>query len=463
MDVDQSTTAAFRPNSLEARDKAHVVHGLTNLRGHLERGPLVIESGKGVWVRDQGGREYLEGMSGLWCISLGYGEQRLIEACRRQMETLAYCHLTNHRSHSPVIDLAEKLVEIAPVPMSHVWFANSGSEANDCAARLCWYYWNANEQPNRRKFIAHRRAYHGNTIASASLSGVGYAHEQFGLPLSGFLHIECPDFYAGAREGESEEAFSDRLVSALELLIESEGPETIAAFFVEPIMAAGGVVIPPQRYLSDVQSLLRKYDILLVADEVVTAFCRTGEMFGTTTMRLSPDMIVCAKGITSAYFPLSAVLINERVFQAMLVQSGRLALFGLTMTYSGHPVGAAVAREAIRIYEDDNFVQRVRQKEQVLLDGLRERIGASSIVGQIRGRGLLAGVQLVADRNSRRFFDQALRVGPRVADAAEKHGLFVRAIGDVIAICPPLPISQDELNVLTERLALAIADVEAEL
>lgn len=463
MHIEDTEEVNSRPNSIDARDKAYVVHGLTNLRDHLERGPLVIESGQGVWVRDQAGRDYLEGMSGLWCISLGYGEKRLIEACRRQMETLAYYHLTNHRSHVPGIDLAEKLIEIAPVPMSHVWFANSGSEANDCAARLCWYYWNAKEQPARRKFIAHRRAYHGNTIASASLSGVGYAHEQFGLPLPGFLHVECPDFYAAGLPGESEEEFSDRLLETLERLIESEGADSIAGFFTEPIMAAGGVVIPPRRYLDGLQRLLREHDILLVADEVVTAFGRTGEMFGTTTMGLVPDMIVCAKGITSAYFPLSAVLINDRVFQAMVQQSERLPLFGLTMTYSGHPVGAAIAREAIRIYEDDGIVQRARRMEHVLLGGLTERIGASPIVGQIRGRGLLAGVQLVADPVNRRFFDPALRVGPRVAEAAEKHGLFVRAIGDVIAICPPLSITEDELHMLTDRLARAVADVEAEL
>ncbi|MCO5144861.1 MAG: aminotransferase [Aquamicrobium sp.] len=458
-----SEAAETRPNSTEARDKAYVVHGLTNLRSHLERGPLVIDSGRGVWVRDKAGNDYIEGMSGLWCISLGYGETRLIEACKAQMEKLAYYHLTNHRSHEPVVDLAEKLIELAPVSMSHVWFASTGSEANDCAARLCWYYWSAQGRPERRKFIAHRRAYHGNTIATASLSGLGYTHEAFGLPLPGFLHVDCPDWYAGAHEGESEEAFSRRLLDALEALIESEGPETIAGFFTEPIMAGGGVVIPPQAYLDGLQALLKKHGILLVADEVVTAFGRTGEMFGTTTMGLVPDMIVCAKGITSAYFPLSAVLINERVFGAMLEQSDRLALFGLTMTYSGHPVGTAVAREAIRIYEEDGIVERVRALEPVLLGGLRDRLAGSSIVGQIRGRGLLAGVQLVAGREPRRFFDPALKVGPRVGLAAERHGLFVRAIGDVIAICPPLTISGTEIGQLIERLAAAIDDVERTL
>lgn len=455
--------AAARPNSPEARDKAYVVHGLTNLRQHLDRDPLVIEGGHGVWVRDSHGREYLEGMSGLWCISLGFGQKRLIDACSRQMEKLAYYHLTNHRSHGPVIDLAEKLIAIAPVPMSHVWFASTGSEANDCAARLCWYYWHAKGAPQRRKFIAHTRSYHGNTIATASLSGVGYVHEEFGLPLPGFLHVECPDFFVGGLEGESEEDFSRRLLARLEALIEAEGPDTIAAFFTEPVMSSAGIVVPPKAYMEGLQALLRRHGILLVADEVVTAFGRTGEMFGTTTAGLVPDMIVCAKGITSAYFPLSAVLINTRVHEAMLEQSDRLALFGLTMTYSGHPVGTAVAREAIRIYEDDGIVERSRTLGAVLRERLAQRLEGSAIVGQIRGRGLLAGIQLVAGREPRRFFDPALKVGPRIAAAAERHGLFIRAIGDIIAICPPLVISSDEIDFLAERLARAVAEVEAQL
>lgn len=458
-----STQVAPLPNSPEARDKAFLVHGLTNLRQHEDRGPLIIESGQGVWVRDSQGRDFLEGMSGLWCVSLGYGERRLVEASSRQMEKLAYYHLTNHRSHGPVIDLAEKLIAIAPVPMSHVWFASTGSEANDCAARLAWYFWSAKGQPHRRKFVTHRRSYHGNTIATASLSGVGYVHEQFGLPLPGFLHVECPDYYLGGLESESEADFSQRLLDALEDLIVAEGPETIAAFFTEPVMSSAGVVVPPQPYIDGLQALLKRYDILLVADEVVTAFGRTGAMFGCTTMGLSPDMIVCAKGITSAYFPLSAVLVSERVYMAMLEQSDRLALFGLTMTYSGHPVGAAVAREAIRIYEEDGIVEHSRAMETVLHDSLRQHLSCSSIVGQIRGRGLLAGVQIVEQREPRRFFDPARKVGPRIASAAEGHGLFIRAIGDIIAICPPLVISVDEIDMLAQRLALAFAEVEATL
>jgi 4-aminobutyrate--pyruvate transaminase len=452
----------LRPNSLEARDRNSVVHGLTNLKVHLERGPRVIEGGHGVWVRDTEGNEYIEAMSGLWCVSLGWGDERLVEASAKQMRQLAYYHLTNHRSHSPVIELAEKLLEIAPVPMARVWFANSGSEANDCAARLVWYYWNALGKPERRKIIAHRQAYHGNTIAAASLSGVAYAHADFNLPLPGFLHVQAPHYFRAAHAHESEDAFSARLVAEVEALIEHEGPDTIAAFFTEPILAAGGVIVPPAGYFERLQALLKRHDILLVCDEVVTAFGRTGQMFGATTMGLEPDLLICAKALSSAYIPISALLINARVFDAMLRQSDKLGLFGLTMTYSGHPVAAAVAREAIRIYEDEDIPARVRALEPAFLGGLKA-LAAHPLVGDVRGRGLLAGVELMQDRQARAPFDPAQRVGPLCAEMAERRGLIVRAIGDTISLCPPLIISEAEIAQLIARLRGALDDTLAAL
>ncbi|ROU02754.1 aminotransferase [Histidinibacterium lentulum] len=450
------------PNSLEARDRRSLVHGLTDLARHLEIGPKIIESGRGVWVSDGEGRTYLEGMSGLWCISLGYGQERLIAACEAQMRKLAYYHLTNHKGHPAPIELAEKLLEIAPVPMSHVWFANSGSESADCAARLCWYYWNAVGQPQKRKFLAHDRAYHGNTIAAASLTGTSYAHEGFNLPLDGFLHVATPHYLTGAQPDETEEQFVARLLAELEARILAEGPETIAAFFTEPVMAAGGVIVPPEGYFDGLQRLLNKHDILLVADEVVTAFGRTGEMFGTTRMGLEPDLIVLAKGLTSAYIPMSALMMNARIFDAISAYSGRLGIFGLTMTYSGHPVAAAVAREAIALYEELAIPERTKALEPVLLGGLRDRLGGHPNVGDIRGTGLLAGVQLVARRDPLTLFDASARFGPRVAALAEDNGLIVRAIGDTIAICPPLVIDEAEIAQLVDRLARAIEAAAAE-
>ncbi len=429
--------------SLPARDAQAVVHGLTNLSVHAQRGASVIESGHGVWVRDIQGREYIEAMSGLWCIALGYGNERLADVAHRQMKQLAYYPLTNHKSHPPVIALAEKLLSIAPAPMSRIWFASTGSEANDCAARLSWYYWNAMGQPQRRQFISHRLAYHGNTIASASLSGVSYAHDRFNLPLPGFMHVTTPHFTRHAQPGESEEAFSDRLVADIERLILAQGPQTIAAFFVEPVMGAGGIVVPPARYYERLQALLKQHDILLVCDEVVTAFGRTGEMFGSTTMKLQPDLLVCAKALSSAYIPISALMIGPKVYQAIERQSGELGLFGLTMTYSGHPVASAVALETLKIYEEERIVDHVRDLAPAFLGGL-QALSSHPQVKEVRGIGLLAGVELATGQ------------GRECARFAEEEGLIVRAIGDTIAFCPPLVISASEVDELHRRFARAL-------
>ena len=450
------------PDTLETRDTRSVIHGLTNLKRHLEIGPTVIESGHGVWVRDNHGREYIEAMSGLWCIALGYGDKRLAAVAARQMEQLAYYPLISHKSHPQAIELAEKLLAIAPVPMSRVWFANSGSEANDCAIRLAWYYWNAVGKPGKRKLMAHQQSYHGNTIATASLSGVAYNHQGFNLPLPGFLHVACPHYYRGGLAGESEAAYTQRLLAALEARIEAEGAATIAAFFTEPVIAAGGVIMPPAGYFDGLQKLLKKHDILLVCDEVVTGFARTGNMFGATTMNLLPDMLVYAKALSSAYIPISALLVNERIFTAIARQSDELGSFGLTMTYCGHPVASAVAREAIRIYEEEDFPARVRRLEAPFLGGLRG-LATHPLVGEVRGLGLLAGVELVRDKNTHEPFAKNQKIGAICAALCEKHGLMLRAIGDTLALCPPLVISETEIEALLARLRLALDETAATL
>ena len=451
-----------RPNSIEARDIRSVVHGATNLKRHMECGPLVIEKGEGVWVTDIHGNRYIEAMSGLWCVSLGYGQERLVAACADQMRKLPYGHLIDHRGHSPVVELAEKILSIAPAPMARVWFSNSGSEGIDCAARIAWYYWNAEGKPQRRKFIAHRQAYHGNTIAAASLTGVPDNQRFFNLPLDGFLHVRCPHYYREGLAGESEEQFTSRLIAELEETIQREGPETIAAFFTEPVMGAGGVIVPPAGYFAQLQMLLKKYDILLVCDEVITGFGRLGDMFGTTTMQLVPDMIVCAKGLSSGYIPISALMINQRVFDAMVRLSDEVGMFGLTMTYSGHPVASAVAREAIRIYEEGNIPARVRELEPYFFAGLRALEG-HPLVGEVRGRGLLAAIELVSDKATRQPFDRKQRVGQICAGHAQKRGLLVRAIGNAITMCPPLTISEAEISELLARLKAALDDTATDL
>jgi 4-aminobutyrate--pyruvate transaminase len=351
---------------------------------------------------------------------------------------------------------------MAPVPMSHVWFASTGSEANDCAARLAWYYWNAVGRPDKRKFISHQLAYHGNTIATASLSGVSYAHDKFNLPLPGFLHVATPHHFRHAQAGESEEQFTDRLIAGIEQLIVREGANTIAAFFTEPVMAAGGIVVPPRGYFEKLQRVLARYDILLVCDEVVTAFGRIGDRFGSTTMQLKPDMLVCAKALSSAYIPISALLMNERVYSAIARQSDERGVFGLTMTYSGHPVAAAVALEALKIYDEMDIVARVRKLDAPFLGGLN-RLLEHPLVGDVRGRGLLAGVELTRTVETRAPFDPAVKAGALCARIAEEQGLIVRAIGDTIAFCPPLVISEAEIDEMLRRFRLALDLTAAEL
>ena len=446
-----------QPNSPEARDTASLIHPLTNLKTHLEKGPLVIEEGQGVWVTDVHGKKYIEGMSGLWCLSLGYGQERLVKAAADQMTKLPYYHLTNHKSHQPAIDLAEKLLEIAPVPMSKVWFSNSGSEGNDSAVRIVWYYWHAKGKPEKRKIISHQRAYHGNTIASASLSGMYYNHASFGLPLDGFLHVTPPHHYRYSNPGENEQDFASRLADELDKLIFSEGPETVGAFFTEPIMGSGGVIVPPPTYYEKVQTVLEKHEILLIADEVITAFGRTGNMFGTTTMGLNPDMLVCAKGLSSAYIPISALMVNARVFDVISEESDRIGVFGLSFTYSGHPVSAAVARETLSIYEDENIIDHVRMMEPHFLGGLNKLLD-HPLVGEVRGKGLVAGVELVNNKTTGEAFDPVHNVGPFCVECAEAHGLIVRAIGDTISFCPPLVINESEIEELILRFQLALDD-----
>jgi len=442
-----------------ALDRAYLLHPFTNLKRHQEAGPLVIERGQGVFVYDQNGKEYLEALAGLWCTALGYSEPRLVEAACEQMRQLPFAHGFGHRSHLPGIALAERLVGIAPVPMSKVFFANSGSEANDTAVKLVWAFNNALGRPHKKKIIARRGAYHGVTVCSGSLTGLSRFHQDFDLPLDRFLHTECPHFYRYAESGEDEDAFSTRLAQALERLIIAEGPETIAAFFAEPVMGAGGVIVPPAGYFEKIQEVLRRYDILLVVDEVICGFGRTGHLWGSQAFSLKPDIMTAAKALSSAYLPISAVWINEPIYQALEALSERNGLFGHGFTYSGHPVAAAVALEATRIYSERDIVGHVRRMAPLFQGGLR-RFSRHPLVGEVRGLGLLAGIELVADKETRRPFDPAAGVGATVVAIAQKYGLLTRALGDTIAVCPPLIISEAEIDSLCLRLERTLAEAE---
>ena len=347
----------YIPNSIEARDVASLVHMQTNLRTHQQDGPLVIARGEGCLVFDDSGQEYIEAVAGLWCAALGFGSERLAKVAYKQMRKLGYYHLYRHRSTEPAIALAEELLKIAPVPMARVVFQCSGSEANDTAIKLAWYYWDAVGQPQRTKIISRRMAYHGNTCAAVSLSGKPDMHVGFGLPFSQFKHTEFPHYYRQHEPGESEVEFSTRMAEALEILIQTEGPQTIAAFFAEPVMGAGGAILPPQSYFQKIQAVLRKYDILLVADEVICGFARTGEMWGSQTYGIRPDMVTSAKALSAAMQPISAVFINDRIHEAMLAQSDKFGNFAHGFTYAGHPVAAAVALESAEYLSGNGYRQ----------------------------------------------------------------------------------------------------------
>jgi len=452
----------YIPNSIEARDVASVVHMQTNLRKHQQSGPLVITRGDGCRVFDNSGREYIESIAGLWCASLGFNSERLAKVAYDQMRRLGYYHLYRHRSTEPVVELAEHLLKIAPVPMARVVFQCSGSEANDTAIKLAWYYWNAVGQPRRTKIIARQMAYHGNTCAAVSLSGKPDMHEGFGLPFTNFKHTEFPHYYRRHEPGETEIDFSSRMADALERLIEAEGPDTIAAFFAEPIMGAGGAVLPPPAYFDKVQKVLRKYNILFVADEVICGFARTGEMWGSQTFNILPDMLTSAKALSAAMQPISAVIINNKIHETMLAQSDKFGSFAHGFTYAGHPVAAAVALEVQKIYAEMDIVARSKRLSPLLQSTLGQ-LQAHPLVGDVRGVGLILGMELMRDGEKRIPFDSSLKVGARVDAAAMERGLILRVIGDRLVFAPPLVIEAEEITEISRRLGRALDDVAKDL
>jgi 4-aminobutyrate--pyruvate transaminase len=452
----------YLPNSLAARDIASLVHMQTDLHKHQQVGPKIITGGRGCRVFDDSGRDYIDAVAGLWCASLGFGSERLAKVAYAQMRELGYYHLYRHRSNEPAIALAEKLLQIAPVPMARVLFQCSGSEANETAIKLAWYYWDAFGQPQRTKIIGRHMAYHGNTCAAVSLSGKPDMHMGFGLPLSPFRHTEFPHYYRRHEPGETEEQFSERMAAALDALIQAEGPDTIAAFFAEPVMGAGGAIVPPHGYFDKIQAVLRKYDILFVADEVICGFARTGEMWGSQTYGIRPDMMTSAKALSAAMQPISAVLINHRIHDAMLAQSERYGNFAHGFTYAGHPVAAAVALEVQKIYEEMDIVARAKRLGPVLQARIGE-LASHPLVGDVRGTGLILGMELMRDSRKRIPFDSSLNVGGRVGSAAAEHGLIVRVVGDRLVFAPPLVIEEDDIVDIAIHLEQALNDVTDDL
>lgn len=423
---------------------------------------LTIERGEGVYVYDNTGKQYLEGMAGLWCTSLGYGNKELIEATAEQMGKLSFSHMFGGKTHRAGIELAERLAEMVPVENAKVFFGSSGSDANDTHIKLLRYYFNAIGQPQKRKIIARERSYHGVTVASASLTGLPVNQTNFDLPVEalGILRTDAPHYFRGALPGESEADFVTRITNNLEQLILREGPDTIAAFIAEPITGASGVIVPPAGYYEKVQAILNKYGILFWADEVITGFGRTGQDFGCNTMGIeSPALMTLAKQLSSAYIPISASVIRGDLYEAMIDTSNKLGVFGHGYTYSGHPVACAVSLKVLEIYQRDNIFERAAKMGDYLQRRLAE-FRDHPLVGEVRGSGLIGAIELVADKATGKSFEGG-SVGAFAQRACEQHGLILRAVaGNSLAFCPPLVITEAQVDEIIEKFGKALADTQ---
>jgi 4-aminobutyrate--pyruvate transaminase len=441
----------------QASDVASLLHPFTNLTLLAETGPVILERGKGVFVYDSEGREYLEAMSSLWCVALGWGEEELVEAAAEQMRKLAFVHIFAGRSHDPAIALAEKLKELAPFPVGKVFFANSGSEANDTQVKFHWLAANARGQAARKKIISRRGAYHGVTLATASLTGLDLIHQGYDLPLPFARHLSAPNYYRGGLPGESEAEFVTRLAGELETLIRSEGAESFAAMIAEPVQGAGGAILPPKGYFPAIMTVLRRHGIAMIDDEVVCGFGRTGNWFGCQTYDFQPDSMSLAKALSSAYLPISAVLLSPELTEIVEGEARRQGAMGHGFTYTGHPVASAVALKAIEIYQKRDLVGHVR-KLAPIFSGRLEKLKDNVLVGDAAGIGLIAGLELVADRKTKVNFPAAAKVSQACGRFCLEEGLVIRPLlNDRIAVCPPLIISEAEIHELFDRFERGLA------
>ncbi|MEZ5932981.1 MAG: aminotransferase [Alphaproteobacteria bacterium] len=447
--------------SLEELDRESMFHPYTALADHLEKGVRVISEGSGVWVKDPEGKRFLDAVAGLWCVNIGYGRTEVADAIHEQAKKLAYFHSFSSMGTEPTIRLADRLLRLAPEGMSKVLFGNTGSDANDTNVKLIWYYNTMRGKPDKVKLIARKQGYHGVTVASASLTGLPLLHKAFHLPIPEVRHVSCPDPYRGKPDGMSERDFSKQLAKELDETIEREGPDTVAAFFAEPVMGAGGVHVPPEGYFDEIQPVLKKHDVLLVADEVICGFGRLGRWFGSDLYGIKPDIMTIAKGLTSGYVPMSASLVGDKVWDVLIDTSKAIGPFGHGYTYGGHPVAAAAAMANLDIFERDDLVGNAAEVGAYFQARARETLADHPLVGHVRGVGLILGIEFVADKASKRPFEGADRIAPKVSEAAHRRGLLARPLpgGDIIALSPPLSITRDEVDVVFDHLRAAVEEV----
>ena len=445
----------------QAADAAHYLHPFTDFKGLANKGSRVITRAENIYLWDSDGKKILDAMSGLWCVNVGYGRQELIDAATRQLKELPFYNSFFQTATPPAIELAELLAEVTPPQFQHVFFSGSGSEGNDTVVRMVRRYWDILGQPQRKVIISRKNAYHGSTMAGASLGGMSGMHEQGGLPIPDIVHIEQPFWFELGR-AQSREDFGLTAARWLEAKILEIGADKVAAFIGEPIQGAGGVIVPPSTYWPEIQRICDKHGILLVSDEVITGFGRTGQWFGCETMGTKPDLMTFAKGVTSGYIPLGGVMVGERIARALIDQGGE---FNHGYTYSGHPVACAVAIANIRLIRREGLVERVREDVGPYLAQHFAELAGHPLVGEAQTCGLMGALQLVKDKASGKTFDPALEVGMVCRGHCFGNGLIMRAVGDRMIIAPPLVMTRaqiDEMVALIRRcLDLTLADVKA--
>ncbi|WP_434725389.1 aspartate aminotransferase family protein [Mesorhizobium sp. RIZ17] len=453
---------------ISEKDRNSVLHPFTQLKdfatGKLGD-PTIIETGKGIRIQDAHGNQLIDGFAGLYCVNVGYGRTEVAEAISRQAFRLAYYHSYAAHTTDELAILSDRLVKMAPGKMSKVFYGMSGSDANETQAKLVWYYNNLRGKPTKKKIISRERGYHGCSVVSGSMTGMSFYHDHMDLPLPQIVHTGVPHHYWGATPGESEREFSARRGEELDQLIERLGPENVGGFIGEPVLGTGGITPPPEGYWQAIQAVLKKHDVLLIADEVITGFGRTGSMFGSQHYGIEPDLITVAKGLTSAYFPLSAAIVGEKVYKVLEDGADKVGAFSHGYTYSGHPIGAAAANAVLDIVEKEDLPGNARDVGAFFQAQLQEKFAQLPIVGEVRGVGLMGAIEFVADRDNKKRFDPSLKVGARISKAARDRGLIVRAMphGDILGFAPPLVATKAEVEEIVGIAGSAVRFVMDEL
>lgn len=447
--------------TVEDLDREYFFHPFTNMRQHEKDGPLTIVEASGSTIVDNQGRSYLDAMGGLWCVNIGYGNAEMADTLQRQTKQLAYYHTFASMGNLPVAHLAERLIEMAPGSMSKVFFGNSGSDANDTQVKLVWYYNNVLGRTAKKKIISRSRGYHGVTVMSASLCGLPGMHAGFDIPLPMVRHVRAPHRLWEKAPGQSDEQFSQTLADELEQLILTEGPDTVAAFIAEPVQAAGGVIVPPASYFPAIQKVLRRYDVLLIADEVVCGFGRLGEPFGSTVFGMEPDLITVAKGLTSAYIPLSGCLVSEQVWDVISSGSDKFGVFSHGYTYSAHPLAAAAALTNLDIIERDGLMLQAKSRGDHLAARLQAEFGDHPLVAEVRGHGLLGAVEFAASSDPLTAFDPLGSVSAAVVRRSRELGVITRALpsSDTVAFSPPFVVTEAEIDQMAATIRQALDEV----